>query len=348
MEEGKLIDTNKFDKLKQLADSSYNAIRSQINNIYNDKAGSSFRWLITLVISLGLPALYSHFSLLNISQIILTWVPISFILFLVISLFSIFGILKKYSTYRRLTEDDWIVMKQATEEHVKYVMQRDWGKSLAPLLYSMILIFIFSLMILLGVIFGVISSNNHGNLILPILITLVMVLDGIGGVKFGSASNKSSSTSSIVHRGVLTFYSAERSLTGSMFVFSVILCSILLILPFSLAIWLTEGMIENLLLFFIVFASQILFFLTISSILSRDFAIKYLEDAAGIYQKISEEIGLVLLNKVNTKVEYDKLETKYLQAKKYSIRRDLSLFLFVFYIYDPDIKYLKTNPEFNK
>lgn len=348
-EEGAAYDNiDKFYKLKQLVDSSISATRDQINNISNDKVGSTFRWIMTLGLSLGIPVVYSHYSLLIIVHIILTWIPISFVLFLIISLFSIIDLINKYSTYRRMTEKDWVVMKQATEGNVKHVMQRDLGKSTAPLLYSIMLIFILSLALLLAIIIGTIPSTNHGNLILPSLISIIMVFGGIGGIRIGTDSNKRKFTNNKVPKGVLALFSREKSITKGIFAFSAIAYSIFLILPFSLAIWLTAGMVENLLVFFIILASQILFFLTIGSILSRGFALKYLEDAARVYQKISEEISLVLLSKVDNVVEYDKLETEYLQAKKYSIRRDTSLFLFVFYMYDSDIKYLKTNPEFKK
>ncbi len=324
-----------FYELRQEINSSVSNIRNQINNILNEKTGSSAKWVISIFISIIVPFLYSSYSNINIGRFILTWIPISFAIIWFISLFSIMELIKNLFNYRKMGDEERHVMKNATEKIVKHEMERNFSNSMAPILYSFILIFSISLLLLLAVTSDVISSTTHGNLFLPIILSILIVVVSLLVPKL--------STISYLTEGVSNIYKTEFSINKIQSVGIVIFYSTVLILPFSFAVWSTICFVENVPVFIVILVSEVFIFITIGSIFSRKFALEYLEDIAHKFENISSEISWILLNKNEKHNNYDKFKEQYFQLKKYSIRKDSSLFLFDFYLYDTDIKYLRTN-----
>ena len=101
-------------------------------------------------------------------------------------------------------------------------------------------------------------------------------------------------------------------------------------------------MISNVSIFLVVLTSQLFLFLTLGAILSRIYALDYLNSIARAYESISDKIKLKVLGKDKGNFAYEELEREYLLTKKYSVRRDSSLLLFVFYMYDTNVKYSET------
>lgn len=346
LEDASKTEKDQFRELKQLTGNDLLAVNSQLDNIFNEKSGSTLKWLATIVLSIAGPTIYSEFSVLNVEHIFLAWVPTSFIVFLFIIFLSLGDQLRKYLWFKGLSANEVASMKKATEGVVKHTLQRDWGKSASPLIYSMMLIFTLTLALLIASVLGAFSFQVHFIIFLPILISFVMVVGGIGGLKFKSIEDSHiNNRMSYITKGVVNVYSNEKSKNEMLFAISLILKSITEILPFLLAIWLTAFMIQTIDVFIVILVSQILFFLTIGSILSRSSAIDYLQNVASSYQQILSEIDLILLNKKYTGISYEELEKRYLKTKKYDVRRDSSLRLLVYYMYDTNVKYVETNPE---